>query len=193
MAMPNEGPKRIILLYEWVKLRLYNPSGFWTSKTVRAVIAPSLCAPVILGTPFLAHNNIVIDHAARTVIDKMCGFDLLNPKPMVAELKMVCAERRCKITNFLEDVKPVDIVGAVRQRIEFLNSQEQLDCLSDSVRTKYKDVFSEIPHIDDLPTDVYCRIKLKDATKTVTMRSYSMPRKYKDAWAILIQQHLDVG
>ena len=112
---------------------------------------------------------------------------------MVAELKMVCAECLCKIANFFEEVKPIDVVGAVRQRIKFLNLQVQLDHLSDSVKTKYKDVFSEIPHIDDLPTDVYCRIKLKDATKTVTTRSYSTPRKYKDTWAILIQQHLDAG
>jgi len=63
MAMPGEGPKKVIMLYEWVKLRLYDPCNYWYSKTVRAVIAPSLCASVILGTPFLAHNNIVIDHA----------------------------------------------------------------------------------------------------------------------------------
>jgi len=42
-------------------------------------------------------------------------------------------------------------------------------------------------------TDVYCRIKLKDAYKTVHTHSYSTPRKYKEAWAILIQQHLDAG
>ena len=100
MAMPNEGPKRVILLYEWVKLRLYDPSSFWTSKTVRAVIAPSLCAPVILGTPFLQHNNIVIDHAARTVIDKTCGFDLLNPKPPAAP-----KQPKKKLKEFFCDLK----------------------------------------------------------------------------------------
>ena len=140
-----------------------------------------------------------MDHADQTVIDKNCGFDLLNPCPpqtpkppkkklkdffrdlkkdrklMVTKLKMVCAEHRCKIRNFFEDVKPIDVVGAVRQHIEILNSQEQLSRLSDAVKEKYKVIFSEIPHIDDLPMDVYCRIKLKDATKTFTTRSYSMP------------------
>ena len=28
--------------------------------------------------PFLVHNKIVIDHEARTAVDKSCGFDLLN-------------------------------------------------------------------------------------------------------------------
>jgi len=79
LAVPDKKSKRTIELSEYVKLQLYDPVGNWTSKTVRALIAPSLCAPVILGLPFLAHNNIVIDHALRTAIDKVSGFDLLNP------------------------------------------------------------------------------------------------------------------
>ena len=39
--------------------------------------------------------------------------------------------------------------------------------------------------------EVYCCIQLKDASKTFITCSYSTPRKYKEAWAMLIQQHLD--
>jgi hypothetical protein len=81
LAMPNQNSKRNLELSEYVKLKLYDPVGNWTSKTVRALIAPSLCACVILGLPFLSHNNIVIDHALRTAIDKVSGFDLLHPTP----------------------------------------------------------------------------------------------------------------
>jgi hypothetical protein len=80
MAMPKEGKKQTTELNEWVKLQLYNITGEWTSKSVRAVMAPSLCADVILG-PFLSHNNIMIDHNARTAIDKTSNFDLLHPTP----------------------------------------------------------------------------------------------------------------
>lgn len=62
MAIPGDGAKRVIKLIEWVKLCMYNLSSSWTSKSVRTVITPSLCANVILGLPFLAHNSIVIDH-----------------------------------------------------------------------------------------------------------------------------------
>jgi Retroviral aspartyl protease len=192
MAMPNKEDKQVVNMTEWVKLSLYDPSGTWASKSIRAVVAPSLCAPVILGLPFLSHNKIVIDHEKRTVIAKESRFDLLNPKPtaqprpqkkklkeilhdlqedcklMVAELKMICAERACKIRNHLEQVKPVDHVAAIRSCLEELNAQDQLIQLGELVKTKYKDVFAPIPHLDDLPTDVYCRIKLKDATKTFT-------------------------
>jgi hypothetical protein len=68
-----------------------------------------------------------------------------------------------------------------------------LNRLSDSIKTKYKDVFDPILHLDDLPTDVYCRIKLKDTSKTFATCSYMTPRKYKEAWSTLIQQHLDAG
>src|ERR1700735_1675689 len=33
----------------------------------------------------------------------------------------------------------------------------------------------------------------RTSKKTVQTHSYSTPRKYKEAWAILIQQHLDAG
>jgi hypothetical protein len=112
---------------------------------------------------------------------------------MVAELKWICAERRNLIKNKFETIKPVDHVAAVRQRIEVLAAQDKLRKLSTDIISEFPDVFSPIPHIDSLPTDVYCRIKLKDLAKLIHTRSYSTPRKYREAWATLIQQHLDAG
>jgi hypothetical protein len=79
LAMTARGDKKEIMLMEYVKLKLQDPSGQWTSKTVCAVISPKLCSPILLGLPFLVHSNIVIDHADQTVIDKVSGFDLMNP------------------------------------------------------------------------------------------------------------------
>ena len=172
---------------------------------------------MILGMPFLVHNNIVVDADARTVIDKKCNFDLLHPsaptpppppkrklreffkqlqedrKLMVAELNMVCYDRRRHTEFKFEQVKPIDKVAAIRERIEILAAQKELQLLGESLKTEFKDVFSEIPHIDELPTDVYCRIKLKDASKSIQTRTYSTPRKYREAWGTLIKQHLDAG
>jgi hypothetical protein len=61
------------------------------------------------------------------------------------------------------------------------------------VITEFADVFTLILHLDELPTDVYCCIKLKDPSKTISTHSYSTPRKYCKAWQTLIQQHLDAG
>jgi hypothetical protein len=137
----------------------------------------------------------VIDHVACTAINKLSGFDLLNPKPlapppqpkkkleeffrdlqldcklMLAKLNMVCAERKCKLKNMFEKPKPVDVVAAIRVRIEALTAQEQLNRLSDAVKEKHKDIFEPIPHLDELPLDIYCHIQLKDASKTVSTHS----------------------
>lgn len=129
IAILDKNVKCVIVLSEWVKLSMNDPLGLWTSKTVCTIITPSLCAPVILGLPFLTHNNIVVDHACCTTMDKESGFDLLNPSPppppappkrklkdffhglkedckmLVAELKMVCAESLCRIKDFIEELK----------------------------------------------------------------------------------------
>lgn len=150
MPMPNEGEKQVVNMSKWVMLFLYDMSGGWTSKSISTVIAPSLCALVILGLPILLPNKIVIDHEKQTVIAKDSRFDLLNPKlpsslcatkkikenfhdlqeackVMVAALKMVCEKRACKIKNYMEEVKPVDHVVVIRSCLEELNAQDQLN------------------------------------------------------------------
>lgn len=112
---------------------------------------------------------------------------------MIAELKLICSKHRCKIKIFLKVSKPVNPVAAVRHHIKQLTNQEQLNCLGDTVKEKYQDIFAPIPHLNELPDNVFCRIKLKDANQKITTRSYSTPRKYKEAWAMLIQQHLNAG
>jgi len=112
---------------------------------------------------------------------------------MVAKLNMVCHDRLQNTRCQFEKVNSVDPIAAVRQRMEVLAAQNELQDLRDQMKSEFKEVFSEIPHIDDLPTDVYCRIRLKDASKCVHTCTYSTPRKYREAWATLIQQHLDVG
>jgi hypothetical protein len=112
---------------------------------------------------------------------------------MVAELMMVCAESNVMQFHKYKSVKQVNIVAAVCVRLETLAAQQQLDHMLNTIKDKYSKVFNPIPHVDELPTNVYCCIKLKDASKTITIHTYSSPQKYKDAWAILIQQHLDAG
>jgi hypothetical protein len=58
---------------------MHRPLG--GSSMVCTIIVPNLCVPVILGIPFLSHNNVVINHTERIVYDKIAGFDLLHSKP----------------------------------------------------------------------------------------------------------------
>lgn len=81
----------------------------------------------------------------------------------------------------------------MRTCVEVLAAQEKLHGLEAKIKTEYKSVFEGIPQLDELPDNVHCCIKLKDANKTIVTRAYSTLRKYKEAWSVLIQQHLDAG
>jgi hypothetical protein len=64
------------VLTEWVKLKPRDVNDQWTSRTVRTVVAPSLCTDLILGLPFLVANKLVMDYEERTCKDKKSGFDI---------------------------------------------------------------------------------------------------------------------
>ena len=138
LAMENNGQKNEVKFTEYVKVLLHDPSSYWSSKKIHAIVVPGLCSPMILGLPFLLYNDIIVDAAAHTVIDKKCGFDLLHPmlppvrpvrkqlkqffkelqqdrKCMVAELNMVCHDRLLHTMHKFEQVKPLDPIAAIRQ------------------------------------------------------------------------------
>jgi Na+-transporting NADH:ubiquinone oxidoreductase subunit NqrF len=111
-----------------------------------------------------------------------------HKKELLRELNGVWATI-CE-NKILEDVKLFDVASTVQMRIEHLMQLEALKKNEDNRKTTYKDIFSPIPHVSELPTDIYCRIQLKDTSGTITTRSYSSPRKYQEAWDKLIQKHL---
>lgn len=202
------------LLSEYVKLACTSLDSCFTSRSVRAVVAPKLCTPLLLGGPFLHHNKIVIDHDLRTCIAKDVGYDLLNPDAslptkscvpsppkmaelrhqVVRELKHILPEYKTMVDDSCEPVKGIDVIAAVRQRIEALASDEQLRKRDATIKDEFVDRFpADIPHNDSLPSDVLFRIKLKDANKVIQQRGYDCPRKYRDAWKILLEQHVSAG
>ena len=89
-----------------------------------------------------------------------------------------------------QQIPKTDVVGAVWEHLEELVVQQQLKHMGID---KYNAVFKPIPHVDELPTDVYCWIHLKDTSKTIAMWSYSSPWKYHEAWCTLLQHHKDAG
>ncbi|KAJ3875404.1 hypothetical protein F5051DRAFT_333891, partial [Lentinula edodes] len=182
----SEGSPQVFHATHYCKLSLNDPSGGWSSRSVRALVVPSLCYPMILGIPFLAHNFLVTDYAARTVMDKTSGFDLMNPSvPFPPPIPTTPKQRRAAVVATYEDslelkksvmlelhayfrdhpqlyrsdpVLPIDVVAAIRSRIEHLSVIERLQKWSDEIKNQYADVFGDIPHIDELPSDITCNI-----------------------------------
>ncbi|KAJ3884835.1 hypothetical protein GG344DRAFT_60102 [Lentinula edodes] len=176
---------------------------------------------MVLGIPFLAHNFLVTDYAARTVIDKTSGFDLMNPhiptpplpcrspkqrrrdvfdtyEDTLEKKKIVLVELRAYFRDHpllrrSDPVLPINVAAAVRSRIEQLAVLENLQRRGEDLKSRFADVFGDIPHIDELPTDITCDISLKDANLTMQSRGYASPRKYREAWSVLIEKHLQAG
>jgi len=71
--------------------------------------------------------------------------------------------------------------------------QQKYTALEEKLKTKFGRTFEPIPHVDELPDDVYCRIKVKDATRTISRKTYGCPCKYCDAWKTLIDNHVESG
>jgi hypothetical protein len=214
----NSQPQTF-LLYDYITLSLSSINNAWTSRPVKAFIANDLCTNILLGLPFLKHNKIVIDHDADTAIDKTTGFDLLNenksspliipkqpklfPKQkrdlilhiqrkVLEELKWKCAQRLqfLQQTNSFEKITLFNPIALIKDRIEYLATQEQLSKLDSDVKQDYYQIFQPIPHVDLLPDHEPARIHLKEAYKKISTRNYSCPRQYKEAFAILIQQRI---
>ena len=108
-------------------------------------------------------------------------------------MKTTFAAKQNSTKYFTEHIWKPDVIGAVQECLEELAAQEQLKRMGLKVFEKYKHIFEPIPHVDELPMDVYCQIQLKDTTKLITTRTYSSPQKYCEAWCTLIQHHEDAG
>ncbi len=210
----------------YVRLRIALPDFSWTSVSCRAIVVPSLCAPVILGKPFLEANQIVEDHHARSLVHKPSGLNLLNPSPLPSaptpspaqrrldqqdQQRAEHDERRIRHLHFLRELNSTTALHrinadnhtvdsstiaatAIRDRVESLAYQATLNTENINMKLEFADLFpDDIPHIDLLPTDVYHRFVLKDANMTIARRQYDCPKKYREAWKSLLQQHLAAG
>lgn len=110
-------------------------------------------------------------------------------KLVSAELKLACHKQNQASMK----IELVNIFTAIQQTIENVVAKIDLEKMGAQMVTEYHNVFEPIPHVNQLPTDVYCNIQLKDATQQITSRLYSTLQKYREAWKTLIEQHLNAG
>ena len=214
------GEEEVVFL-EWVKLRVYSEDQRWTAQVVRAIVVPKLAYPVLLGGPFLKSNKIVIDHEFDRVAAKDDGYQLLPaPREVVVEEERAVdggashlGDGRGGMAAVLEELRDrtAERKGCVDEasttttslkhfartldnRIHILAVLDDLSTHEREVREEFKDRFpTDIPHVTRLLDDVFHRFRLKDPEKVIKCRSYACPKKYKDAWKQLLDQHLVAG
>lgn len=252
---------------DWVKLRVRTLDSSYVSRSVRALVVPSLCSPIVLGTPFLSRNKLLVDLAHRALWDPASARDLCSAHPppapsatpptrprdraaaraerreqaherLLLERAFLFTARRDVARELLMEVPTLDpddansaeqcdaqlrdaaedsltdentepdeapildlnipqsaaIIAAIRERVEELATLEQLKAEDAAMKTRYVDLFpDDIPHVNQLPTDVWHDINLKDANLTIVRRQYDCPKRYRDAWKTLLDQHINAG
>ncbi|EIW59628.1 uncharacterized protein TRAVEDRAFT_81080, partial [Trametes versicolor FP-101664 SS1] len=167
---------------EWCKLTVSTPDGSWTSVSVWALIVSLLCSPIILGTPFLSRNRILVDYQYL----QAC-FSLRQHRDVIRELKSQFGKEDALPAPVAPvdstSMPPWDRVATVRERVEELAFLETLKREDVAMKTQFTDCFpDDIPHLDSLPKDEYHHIRLKDANMTIVRRQYDCPKKYREAW-----------
>ena len=88
----------------------------------------------------------------------------------------------------------VHFAKTLDNRIQVLAVWDELERHEKEAREEFRDRFpTDIPHVTRLPDDIYHRFRLKDPEKVIRCRSYPCPKKYRDAWKQLLDQHLAAG
>ena len=91
-------------------------------------------------------------------------------------------------------VGDLNVVGLIKTHIEQLAATSRLSKLDKKYKEKYADSFpTDIPHVRDLPTDVYHHIDVKLGVLISIACAYSCPWKYREGWKTLIDQHYAAG
>jgi hypothetical protein len=91
-------------------------------------------------------------------------------------------------------MRPINPIFAIKTRITQLSQGEILRTLDSKFKKKFAEQFPpDIPHTQDLPHDVYHNIETRPGQPISVGRSYSCPRKYRDSWKTLIDQHYAAG
>ena len=146
------------------------------SKRLRTVLAKSLSVPLILGMPFLVANNVTCNYADRECNVRLNGevYNILNTPP----------------TPY---IKQNNVLLTINEKARTPTPKSTLTDLENMTREKYSQVFEPLPHTDELPTEPVARIQLKDPSIALKTRNYACPRKWKEAWHTLLQQHLAAG
>ncbi|KAF8226401.1 hypothetical protein L208DRAFT_1302210, partial [Tricholoma matsutake] len=177
-AFSNKSNKRMpLILIQYCRLSIISLDSLWHSRIINTIICPELHTDLILSLDFLVKNKIVVDTELQTVIAKESGYDLLNPP----NPKLHCQS----------------IIRSPSQHRK-LEAQQIKAGQKDTKKTRMKDSFadhfpSDIPHVKDLPRDVYHHINLLPGAPVSITRAYGCPQKYRVGWKMLIDQHVAAG
>ena len=94
---------------------------------------------------------------------------------LVKELKVV-GEMRHQFSEHCATGNKANVIAAVKERLQTLAHWDSMQQRDVNLHEEFKAVFKPIPHVDDLPTNVYAEIRVNDSSKLSSTHTYACPQ-----------------
>ena len=126
------------------------------------------------------------------------GVDLGGRQAFLHEVRKETEGRKARLDKYSTTrISWAHFAKALDDRLYVLAVLGDLQKYDRELREEFTDRFPlDIPHVTNLPDDVFHRFRLKDPEKIIKCRSYACPKRYKDAWKQLslgVTGHLPSG
>ncbi len=171
----SDGPTAITHFVDIAPSSLGND---FSSRPLRALVVPKLLMPLILGLPFLVLNRINCNYAKHEC-NVLINGEVLNL------LKKATANK----TDHAFQTR--QILASIHEQAKTSQPDWNLEQLETEMRQQFHSVFEPLPHVNELLLEPIAQILLKDPNISVKTQNYPCPQKWKEAWHMLLQQHLE--
>ncbi|GAA5921705.1 hypothetical protein JCM1841_007097 [Sporobolomyces salmonicolor] len=195
-----QGGDELQHLTQFVRVPLRLANGVWSAGTTTLLVAP-LEPPfdIILGTPFLRRHRIVISFwpDPALLISQPAPLDPIDlfaepegPRTRLEAMEEMGEEDRDELIGTAMEI----LVASVNAKTD---EEREMTARAARVMDDFADLFpSVLPALtaDYLAkTTTRHRIKFVDASKTHNQRGFNVPRKWRERWKRMLDEHLEAG
>ncbi|GAA5825846.1 hypothetical protein JCM11251_000024 [Rhodosporidiobolus azoricus] len=187
-------------LTDFVRVPLRLSNGAWNAGTTTLIVAP-LEPPfdVILGTPFLRQHKISITFSPEPAL-LVPQDSPLEPLDLFADVEGPATQ--LEALNALDEKERDEIISSAAETlVASVNAKtaekQEMDVRAARLMREFDGLFPDI--LPALTADYLAktttrhRIKFVDTSKTHNQRGFNVPRKWRERWKKMLDEHLASG
>ncbi|GAA5993032.1 hypothetical protein JCM11641_000854 [Rhodosporidiobolus odoratus] len=195
----------MVPITEFVRIPLELENGSWSAGTTCLLVAPvEEPFDIILGTPFLRQHRIslALDPDFQILVPQSNGLhslDLLAPTygPPTAMEAVMGEEDGEEKVRLVKDIAAACFEALEKEVKEMTAEEKEMGGRAAKLMDKFSDLFpSSLPPLtaDYLrTTTTRHRIRLLDENKVHNQRGFNIPRKWRESWKRMLEEHLAAG
>ncbi|PPQ76896.1 hypothetical protein CVT24_008781 [Panaeolus cyanescens] len=170
MSLALENAVRTVKLFNYALITLTSLNSAFIAKPVIAFIVPDLCSDILLGMPFLTHNDISLHCRSRRVIHNPSGFDLLNDNATIIERPHVkISPKQCRDARRKQLVSDIDAFKCELKSA--MNDRKS--------KLENSNIFEPVKDLDPIPVIAATIEKLAELER-LRMESEKLKKEFKD-------------